>query len=43
MLDIQAIKFACTDDTIVLTDHAKERMKERNIKTQSGTCENLFY
>ena len=32
MLDIKHIKLACTDDTIVLTDHAMERMKERNIK-----------
>ena len=32
MLNIEDIKLACTDDTIVLTDHVRERMKERNIK-----------
>ena len=31
MLDIEAIKSACTDDTMIITEHALERMKERNI------------
>lgn len=32
MLNINDIKLACTDDTIIITDHARERMKERNIR-----------
>jgi len=32
LLNIEAIKLACTDDTIIITEHARERMKERNIR-----------
>ena len=32
MLDLQQIKLVCLDDTVLLTDHAMDMMKERNVK-----------
>jgi len=32
MLNINDIKLACTADTTVFTNHARERMRERNIR-----------
>ena len=34
MIDIESIKMLCTDESIIMTNHVMERIRERGIKYQ---------